>query len=261
MDRRMKFMRLDSRDCERVRHLKPLVERHLPAALDEFYIQLRRTPDVKKFFQNDAHIERAKGAQLDHWGGVSSGVFDDRYAENVRKIGLTHARVGLEPSWYIGGYAIILEYLIKAIVSEIWPKGLMQRGSGEAAGAAIASLAKAVFLDMDLAISVYLEAMSEAQARAEGETRAKERERETAAASLGASLKRLAAKDMTVRMTDDLPQAYLGLQSDFNATTEQLESAFAHVVSSVDAISAAAGEIASASDDLSRRNRTAGCES
>lgn len=249
-------MRLDPQNCEHIRHLKPIIERHLPAGLDEFYDQLRKTPEVQNFFQNNSHIDRAKGAQLSHWGAISSGVFDDRYAANVRKIGQTHARIGLEPSWYIGGYAIILEHLIKAIVSEIWPKGFIQRGSAHAAeeaGNTLASLVKAVFLDMDLAISVYLDALQEARAKAEAETTAKEREREVATTSIGGSLKRLAARDMTVRMTDDTPQAYLSLQNDFNAAVKQLESALAHVVMGVGAISSATSEIASASDDLSRR--------
>jgi methyl-accepting chemotaxis protein len=251
---RMEFMQLDAKSCERIRQLKSIIDRELPAGLDKFYERLRGTPEVKRFFQNDAHMTRAKGAQVDHWSSISSGSFDDRYVSKVRTIGLTHARIGLEPRWYIGGYAIILDHLIKAAVSEAWPKGLMQRGGKEAAaeaGEALSALVKAVMLDMDFAISVYMEAAEEA--RLKGEAEMQEKERSLVANSIGAGMAKLAAQDLTYRLTSEMPEAYRKLQSDFNAALEQLEKAVQGVSSSARAIDSGTQEISSAADDLSRR--------
>jgi methyl-accepting chemotaxis protein len=256
---RMGFMQLDAKGCERIRQLKSIVDRELPTGLDKFYERLRATPEVRRFFENDSHMVRAKGAQTDHWGSISSGNFDDRYASRVRTIGLTHARIGLEPRWYIGGYALILEHLVKSIVSEIWPKGMMQRHGkdGEEAGAAIASLIKAVMLDMDLAISVYMEAAEEA--RIKGEAEAQEKERTMVAGSIGAGLEKLAAKDLTFRLSSDLPEAYAKLQADFNSALEQLEQAMLNVKTTTDAMAAGTQEISTASNDLSRRTEQQAC--
>ena len=84
---RMKFMHLDARSCKQIRRLKSIIERELPNGLDKFYDRLRATPEVRKFFSNDAHLSRAKNAQLGHWGAISSGAFDERYVGNVRAIG------------------------------------------------------------------------------------------------------------------------------------------------------------------------------
>jgi methyl-accepting chemotaxis protein len=256
---RMEFMQLDAKGCERIRQLKSIVDRELPAGLDKFYTRLRATPEVRKFFENDSHMTRAKGAQIDHWGAISSGNLDDRYASKVRTIGLTHARIGLEPRWYIGGYALILEHLMKSIVSEIWPKGMMQRSAKDGAevGAMLASLIKAVLLDMDLAISVYIEAAEEARLKGEAEALAKERA--MVANSIGAGLSKLAAKDLTFRLKDNLPEAYAKLQADFNAALEQLEQAVQKVKSSTEAMAGGTQEISSASNDLSRRTEQQAC--
>ena len=251
---RMEFMQLDGKSRERIRHLKPIIDRELPAGLDKFYQRLRQTPEVKRFFENDSHMARAKGAQIDHWSAISSGSFDDSYVSKVRAIGLTHARIGLHPRWYIGGYAIILDHLIRAIVSEAWPKGLMSRvsknGAAEA-GEALASLVKVVMLDMDFAISAYMESAQEARLKGEAET--KENERALVANSIGAGLAKLADMDLTYRMTSDIPEAYCKLQIDFNAALEQLEKTVQGLKGSTQGINSGTQEISNASDDLSRR--------
>jgi len=251
---RMEFVQLESSSCEEIRGLKPIILRELPIGLDKFYSRVLATPEVRHFFATDAHVAGAKKAQLGHWGAICSGNLDERYAANARAIGQTHARIGLEPRWYIGGYAVILEHLINSVVSELWPKKLMQRASrnaGDEAGAAIGSLVKAVLLDMDLAISVYLEAAEEM--RIKGEEEAKAKERGIVANSIGAAMAQLAAKDMTYRMTEDMPAAYESLQQNFNAAMTQLEAALAEVASGAASIASSTQEIAAAADDLSRR--------
>lgn len=169
---RLEFMQLDERGSELIRELKSILDRELPNGLDKFYQRVRATPEVRRFFSNDTMIAKAKGAQVGHWRGISSGAFDDQYVGKVRTIGLTHARIGLDTRWYIGGYALILEHLIKSIVTELWPRGMMLRRpqkSGEEVGAALGALLKAVLLDMDLAISVYADAAEEARIKSEAE--------------------------------------------------------------------------------------------
>lgn len=251
--KRLEFMQLDNQSVELLRTLKPLVDRELPLGLDKFYQQLRATPEVRRFFPSDAMMEKAKGAQAGHWRAISSGTFDDQYVSKVRTIGLTHARIGLSTRWYIGGYAIIVEHLVKAIVADVWPKGMMRRqqNSGEEIGAALGALLKGVLLDMDLAISVYAEAAEEARLKSEAEMQAKERE--IVATSIGAALARMAKKNLTSRMTEDLPDAYKQLQHDFNEAMEQLQAALKSVRESTGGITTGTQEIATSAEELSRR--------
>jgi methyl-accepting chemotaxis protein len=250
---RLEFMQLDGKSSEFIRRLKPILDRELPKGLDKFYERLRVTPEVRRFFANDAMMAQAKGAQVGHWRAISSGAFDETYVGKVRTIGLTHARIGLDTRWYIGGYALILEHLAKAIVEDLWPKGVMRRtqNAAEDIGASLGALLKAVLLDMDLAISVYAEAAEEARIKAEAAAQA--REREIVAKSVGAGLSSVAAKDLTFRMTEDLPDAYKQLQSDFNEALEQLESALRSVRQSTSGITTGTQEIATSAEELSRR--------
>src|SRR5690606_1782173 len=108
-------------------------------------------------------------------------------------IGQTHARLGLEPTWYIGGYALIAEHLIKAVVKEQWP-GILSRGGGaEAMGASLSALIKAVMLDMDLAISTYLDALDEKREAAETARLESEKRQDEAVAAITKALGGIAA--------------------------------------------------------------------
>jgi methyl-accepting chemotaxis protein len=88
------------------------------------------------------------------------------------------------------------------------------------------------------------------------ETGAIERERSLVMSSIGASLAKLAAKDLSYRIVEDLPAAYRQLQTDFNAAIEQLEDAVIGVAGSIQAIESGSRQIAGAADDLSHRTET-----
>jgi hemoglobin-like flavoprotein len=123
LSQRLEFMKLDASAREATKSLKPLIEKELPQALDSFYARVKQFPETSRFFRDDAHIQTAKSAQLKHWSKISAGEFSDEYAQSVRTIGQTHARIGLDARWYIGGYALITEQLIRAAIDNYWPKG------------------------------------------------------------------------------------------------------------------------------------------
>jgi methyl-accepting chemotaxis protein len=79
------------------------------------------------------------------------------------------------------------------------------------------------------------------------------RQLEQAVATLGAGLSRLAAKDLTFRVSADLPESYRRLQADFNTAISQLEQALASVSGATDVIHSGSREISTAADDFSRR--------
>ncbi len=252
----MEFMGLDAQSCARIRRLKSTIERHLPAALDSFYDRVRATPEMSRFFTDEARIGAAKSAQLGHWGAIVSGDFDDRYVEHARAVGMAHARAGLAPRWYIGGYALIMESLIQSAVGEFWPKPLIGRGKSRAAdeaGQALGALVKAVLIDLDVAISVYFGVAEDERAKKQAEVDAEAEARASAVGSIGAGLARLAQKDLSYRLNEAIPEAYRKLQSDFNGAIEQLASAFAGVDQSVEAVQAGTRAITAAATDLSRR--------
>ena len=166
IDQRLRFINLDTKAKQALRSISSVVEGELPSILSGFYEQIRATPEVKRFFSDDRHMEGAKSAQVRHWGTITSGDYDVRYVESVRTIGMTHARIGLEPRWYIGGYAMIIDGLVRAILKKadegsgpFWKRKVGGIGVADQIGA----LVKAALLDMDFAISIYLEASEESK--------------------------------------------------------------------------------------------------
>jgi methyl-accepting chemotaxis protein len=254
VERRLDFMQLDQNGRAGIRSLKTLVERELPHGLDKFYAQLRRSPEVSRFFSTEENITRAKGAQMGHWVNIADGNFNDDYVGKVRTIGTVHARIGLEPQWYIGGYAIIVDHLIKSAVEENFAKGGMfskKKMKPAEFGSALASLVKAVMLDMDLAISVYIDEAEIAKQKAQAE--AIDAERELVCRSFGKAMAAIAAKDIGHRITDDLPTAYHALRDDFNNALEQLSTTISHISGSASQINAGSQEIRSSANDLAKR--------
>lgn len=252
---RLEFMDLDGSSAQQIQLLKDVVDRELSSGLDRFYDKLRVTPEVRKFFSSDGHMQSAKGAQMNHWTSIASGNFDADYVRQVRTIGSVHARIGLKPQWYIGGYALIVEHLVKSIVSEFWPRSLIGRAGrmdAEVFGSALASLLKGVLLDMDIAISVYGEEAEKARVEAEEEAIAAERE--LVSRVFGQALSQLAHKDLSYRVSEDVPDAYANLRDDYNNSAETLAAALLHVGQTAEAIRSGSSEIREASGELSKRS-------
>lgn len=252
--RRLEFMQLDEASLSQIRSLKNIVDHELPIGLDKFYEQLRKTPEVKRFFASDEHIARAQGAQEGHWGNISAANFNEEYVAKVQTIGSIHARIGLEPRWYIGGYAIILDHLINQAVQQTFPKsGMFAKRimSAPEFGKALASLVKAALLDMDLAITVYIDEAEIAKQEAQSEAIATERK--MVSDCFGKAMAAIAGKNLSYRITDDLPDAYHALRDDFNHALEELSLTVGDINSSAGQIHAGTEKIRMATDDLAKR--------
>jgi methyl-accepting chemotaxis protein len=94
------------------------------------------------------------------------------------------------------------------------------------------------------------------EARRHAERDAIDSERRLVREAIGVAVEKLAAKDLTFRIADDLPEAYVKLREDFNHALEQLEGVIGKLSTSTQAINFGTMEISSASDDLSRRTET-----
>jgi methyl-accepting chemotaxis protein len=252
---RLDFMGMSTESCAAIRTVKTMIDRELPIALDRFYAQVRKTPETRAFFRSEEHMAAAKGAQTGHWVNIANGDFSADYVNKVKTIGTVHARIGLEPRWYIGGYAIVLDHLINAAVAENFPSGGWFSKSPAmtpaAFGRSLGSLAKAVLLDIELAISVYLEEAEKAKQVAQADAIASEQK--MVSDSFGKAIAGIAAQDLTSQVVGYLPDAYHALRDDLNGSVATLRHALQAVGENADSIDAAALEISNAANDLSRR--------
>ena len=133
IEERLAFIGLDKAAQERLRKLKPTIAKAIGPALDHFYAKARQTEATAHFFRDDGHARSAKARQESHWMVMVDAEFGQTYADAVTTIGHNHARLGLEPRWYIGGYALIAERLIEAVVADHWPSFQLGKGGGHQA--------------------------------------------------------------------------------------------------------------------------------
>lgn len=259
LQQRLEFMGLDDKSRAHIQSIEKEIRAALPSALDKFYGQLRRTPETARFFADEAHISGAKSRQSSHWDRIAKGQFDRDYVSAVTKVGEVHARIGLQPRWYIGGYALILEAIVHQTIKALWPKTMLLGSTGGADDKAqkITAVIKAALLDMDYAISVYLEASEAARIKAENaaklveETKASEREK--AVQKVTDAMSALAAGDLTYRMPSDIPAEYLTIAEQFNLAVTRLEEMLGTIKTTSSQITISSNEINAGAEDLSSR--------
>lgn len=147
---RLRFLQIDADTLRSLRAFEPQIEQHVRPILARFYDHIRRYPALMAKFGKDSSTDRASDLQAKHWVSLFKGEFDERYVERVRRIGLTHERIGLEPRWYIGGYALAMSEIMELAVRK-------HRWKPDAMIDCLKAMVKAVFLDMDYAISIYID--------------------------------------------------------------------------------------------------------
>ncbi len=157
---RLLFLEIDNDTRSHLKEFLPIIDKVLPAIMKEFYDHLRKRPHLASIFGSGAQQEKAMAhaaeAQIKHWNNLFSGKFDEQYVESVRKIGLTHSRIGLEPQWYIGGYAFILSRAYP-LIAHAYSSRLNPAAAQEKTSRMLRAVNQAVMLDMDMAISIYIQ--------------------------------------------------------------------------------------------------------
>ena len=240
---RLRFIGLDEQALTNIREVKPLIDQAMPGILDEFYRVIGSTPAGARFFSDSDRVSRARSGQLRHWARISGAEFSDEYYQGARKIGETHAQIGVDPRVYIGGYSLMASELIKTVLAAKWPKGLFQKQGSDQAANTIGALIKAVFLDMDIAITAYIDSANAARKAAE-EASAEAMKRQAAVVeALTQTLSQLAQGDLTCRLPE-VPDEYRKLKDDFDGAVAKLNDA-------IGAIAAVAHEVTGASDEIS----------
>lgn len=249
---RLDFIELDEKTCRTLHSLRPTLSEILGGALDKFYAKVAATPHLARFFRDGPHMAAAKKAQVGHWDRVSNGTFTQEYVKGVTAIGKAHARVGLEPRWYIGGYSMLVSELVAGVLKKHWP---FPFGKHHAAALAdkLSALIKASMLDMDYSISVYLDALEEKRLQLQEERERSEANQQIAMQHLRRGLEALARGDFKARMSDDLPDDFKQMATDYNEAVARLNESFQLIRRSSEEILAGTETIARTSDELALR--------
>jgi signal transduction histidine kinase len=150
LDQRLAFLDLGAEDLERLEKLHPLLEKNAPEFVAAFYRKLLSFPPTRQLLRDPEVKERLITKQRTYLLSLFRPSLDDEYVRDRRKIGEIHARVGLEPRWYLGSYANYFSLLIP-MVNEAFPD------DPETVMKTLNSIQKLLVLDAQLAMEAYIE--------------------------------------------------------------------------------------------------------
>lgn len=153
---RISFVGVDRDTEESLSEYRSELHKALPGILELFYAHVTKWPNLAGMFKDQSRMDHARKAQQDHWFRLFNAKFDDEYAQSVRRIGLIHSRIGLEPTWYIGAYAFTLNHLY-AHAAKQYKSRFSPEIAQEKTAKLLRALNQCVMIDMDMAISIYLE--------------------------------------------------------------------------------------------------------
>ena len=239
IDERIRFLKIDEQTKATLREFSQVLAPKIDSILDEFYNYLRSVPATAKLLGNTDRVSRARSLQKSHWlKNVFTGTFDEAYMAQVRLIGETHQRIGLEPSWYTGAYCFTLNKLVGLAIATY-------RRNPDKAAQALQAINRAVFLDMDLATSVYIDVNTQALIQRElGSTADRfEREIRNVVGSVTSSAGQLETSAKRLAETSD--------ETSRQATT--VASAAEEASVNIQTVAAAAEELSSSITEISRQ--------
>jgi methyl-accepting chemotaxis protein len=252
LQKRLKFIGLDEEAKEAIRALAPVLQAALPEAVNQIHDKVKTTPEAARSFPDAAHLDAARASELQHWKMIAGANLDERYIDGARAIGAGHAQASLQTQWYVGGYALMIEKLIHAVV-EKRPQSRFGRNNSASLARDISAVVKAAMLDMDLTLSAYLEVKDAERLRAEEARLAVERQQEAALEALDQVLGGLAKGDLETRLPSDMPKTFARMANDYNDSVETLRNTLATVRHAGEEILTSSGAISQATKDLARR--------
>lgn len=86
-----------------IKKLKPTSSKEMDGMLEQWYGWMKGIPEYEEFFPNLKLLERVKRQQHKFWDAFFSGVIDEEYLNIRKRLGETHARIGLPLDTYFAG--------------------------------------------------------------------------------------------------------------------------------------------------------------
>ncbi len=107
------FIGFTDADAEAIRETQPVIEKHIPDLVSDFYSQLLSFPATRKIFcrpdgtVDQPYLEMRMQHQVSFWRRTAMGDFNDDYARFIDYVGRAHTSHGADPTIYIAERYVI----------------------------------------------------------------------------------------------------------------------------------------------------------
>jgi signal transduction histidine kinase len=146
----LKYISITDEDVVALREVRHLVESRADDFVRIFYDHLLAFEGTRAFLTDESKINRLLKGQRSYLLSLFDAKFDDEYYQFRRLIGHTHFRIGLDFKWYIGAYALYLDFFLPLFQKYYGGDAeRMERVSG--------AFRKATLLDMSIVLEAFHE--------------------------------------------------------------------------------------------------------
>ena len=149
IQQRLSYMNLQPGDCELLAALKPVLERHAATFVAAFYRNLLSFGPTRELLRDTDVKDRLLVKQREYLLSLASPTLDGAFVAQRRRIGEMHQKIGLEPRWYLGAYALYLS-LLTPVVYDAYA------ADAERAMRSVIALQKLLMFDAQLAMEAYI---------------------------------------------------------------------------------------------------------
>ena len=151
IEARKAFLELGETDAEHLSAIRSKLAAAQNGFADGFYEYLRRLPELAALLPDDATVSRLKEAHGRYFDSLTAGDYGAAYVAGRLRVGMTHARIGLTPKWYVGAFRKYLSDMLQAT----WTAA---EGDFDTFRPAFDALLKVVMLDLGLTLDTYIHA-------------------------------------------------------------------------------------------------------
>ena len=143
------FFELGETDAAALRAMRPIAEASVEDVVARFYEHILAFPELREILEREpGRLDRLKALQRSYFLSLTDGEVDDAYVESRLQVGNVHQAIGVEPSWYIGAFALYLRLALRELVA--------RTGDGTQILPTIEALVKTIAFDMALAMRTYV---------------------------------------------------------------------------------------------------------
>ncbi|MEN2767537.1 globin-coupled sensor protein [Ornithinibacillus xuwenensis] len=118
LEKQLAMLDLTMKDLAVAQALKPYVEESVHTIIESFYDNLDNNPLLIKIINDNSSIDRLKQTLRKHIVEMFSGVMNEAFIQQRKRIAIIHVHIGLTQKWYIASFEKIFNGLIETVLTK-----------------------------------------------------------------------------------------------------------------------------------------------
>jgi heme-based aerotactic transducer len=138
---------LKENDLALLRVLTPLLQENVKSIVANFYVNLENESSLGDIINSHSSVDRLRVTLEQHISEMFNGIIDNAFIEKRHRIAVIHARIGLEPKWYLSAFQDLLNSFFDVLAKTDY--------SGDEKFAAIHAVSKILNFEQQLVLETY----------------------------------------------------------------------------------------------------------